>query len=79
MTEKCLANWGRFKTGIRHRYEAMKKQYPYALRRSSAMVGDESVESRRERARDLNTSPEAIEELVADGDRSVRSEVATNP
>ena len=40
---------------------------------------DESVESRQERARDSNTSPEAFEELAADEDEGVRSAAAGNP
>ena len=40
---------------------------------------DESVESRVERARDSNTSPEALEELAADEDADVREAAAENP
>ncbi len=42
-------------------------------------MGKESVESREERARDSNTSPEALEKLAADADEGVRRGAARNP
>jgi hypothetical protein len=42
-------------------------------------MGKESVESREERARDSNTSPEALEKLAADEDENVRRGAARNP